>query len=95
LSHPDRSIVVVPNRKIVGEILHNYGAIRQLELSVAISRADDLDDALAVIEAAVKGNARTLKEPAPVIGVYNLADASIGIAVRPWVKISDYIAAGR
>jgi len=30
LSHPDRSIVVVPNRKIVGEILHNYGAIRQL-----------------------------------------------------------------
>jgi small conductance mechanosensitive channel len=94
LSHPDRSIVVVPNRKIVGEILHNYGAIRQLELSVAISRADDLDDALAVIEAAVKGNARTLKEPAPVIGVYNLADASIGIAVRPWVKISDYIAAG-
>ena len=30
LSHPDRSTVVVPNRKIVGEILHNYGSIRQI-----------------------------------------------------------------
>src|SRR5882672_5214221 len=32
LLHSDNSRVVVPNRKIVGEILHNYGAIRQLDL---------------------------------------------------------------
>ena len=38
LSHPDRSLVVVPNRKIVGEILHNYGEIRQLDLRVEIAR---------------------------------------------------------
>src|SRR5271168_3737864 len=31
LSHPDRSQVIIPNRKIVGEILHNYGKIRQIE----------------------------------------------------------------
>jgi len=30
LGHADLSRVVVPNRKIVGEILHNYGRIRQL-----------------------------------------------------------------
>ena len=30
LGHPDLSRVVIPNRKIVGEILHNYGKIRQL-----------------------------------------------------------------
>lgn len=24
LSHPDRSLVVIPNRKIAGEILHNF-----------------------------------------------------------------------
>ena len=28
LLHADRSHVIVPNRKIVGEILHNYGTIR-------------------------------------------------------------------
>ena len=45
LSHADTSLVIVPNRKIVGEILHNYGHIRQLDLTVGISRADDLADA--------------------------------------------------
>jgi len=35
LVHPDRSRVIIPNRKIVGEILHNYGTIRQLDLTWA------------------------------------------------------------
>ena len=33
LVHADRSRIVVPNRKIVGEIIHNYGVIRQADLS--------------------------------------------------------------
>jgi small conductance mechanosensitive channel len=94
LSHADRSQIVVPNRKIVGEILHNYGQIRQLDLSVGIARAEDLDRVLAGIDAVVKANPRVLKEPAPVIGVAALADASIGVAVKPWVKVDDYVAAG-
>ena len=89
LSHPDRSVVVVPNRKIVGEILHNYGAIRQLELSVAIVRSADLDRALAAIDEVVKANPRVLREPAAAIGVRSLGAYSIGIAVKPWVKVPD------
>ncbi len=94
LSHPDRSRVVVPNRKIVGEILHNYGEIRQLELRVEIARAADLGRALAAIDEVVQSNARILKDPAALVGVATLADKSIGIAVRPWVKVPDYVAAG-
>ena len=90
LSHADTSLVIVPNRKIVGEILHNYGHIRQLDLTVGISRADDLEQALAVAEEVVKANPRALAEPAPVIGVNKLADAAISIAIRPWVKVEDY-----
>ena len=89
LSHPDHSIVVVPNRKIVGEILHNYGQIRQLNLSVSIGRAEDLARALAVVNEVVKANARVLKDPEPVVGVKALGDASISIAVCPWVKVPD------
>ena len=94
LSHTDCSMVVVPNRKIVGEIVHNYGQIRQLDLSVGISKADDLERALAAVSEVVKANPRVLQEPAAVVGVSVLADASIGIAVKPWVKVTDYIAAG-
>ena len=93
LSHADGSMVVVPNRKIVGEILHNYGEIRQLNLSVRISRADDLDRALAAISAVARANPRVLAEPVAVIGVSALSDMSITIAVKPWVKVTDYVAA--
>src|SRR6266481_8764066 len=37
LTHPDRSRVVIPNRKIVGEILHNFGTVRQIDLSVSVA----------------------------------------------------------
>jgi small conductance mechanosensitive channel len=90
LSHADRSIVVVPNRKIVGEILHNYGQIRQLALTVSITRAADLERALASIQSAVKESACALAEPAPAIGVSTLAGNTIVIAVGPWVKVADY-----
>src|SRR6185295_18985338 len=36
LVHSDRSRVVIPNLKIVGEILHNFGTIRQLNLTVGV-----------------------------------------------------------
>lgn len=94
LSHPDRSSVVVPNRKIVGEILHNYGKIRQLDMSITIGSADDLPRAIAAISEAVKSSPRTLPEPEPVIGVASLKADSIVIAVKPWVKVTDYVEAG-
>jgi len=94
LSHADCSTVVVPNRKIVGEILHNYGQIRQLDLSVAIGKADDLGRALAAIEEVVKANPRVLKDPAAIFGVTALANACISIAVKPWVQVPDYGPAG-
>ena len=46
LSHPDRSRVVIPNRKIVGEILHNYGKIRQLDVTVGVAYDTELNQAL-------------------------------------------------
>ncbi|MBZ0126158.1 MAG: mechanosensitive ion channel [Rhodocyclaceae bacterium] len=94
LSHPDRSVVVVPNRKIVGEILHNYGQIRQLDLSVAIARSADLERALAAIHEVVKANPRVLAEPAYIVGVASLADKTISIAIKPWVKVPDFLPAG-
>jgi small conductance mechanosensitive channel len=90
LSHPDKSRVVVPNRKIVGEILHNYGAIRQLDLTVGVAYATDLNRALAAVREVLGGNARVLREPTPLVGVTQLADSSINIAVKPWVNVPDY-----
>lgn len=94
LSHPDRSIIVVPNRKIVGEILHNYGSIRQLDVVVGVAYSTDLNAALAAVNDVLKRNERVLKDPAPVVRVSMLADSSINIAVKPWVNVPDFGLAG-
>ena len=94
LLHPDQSCVVIPNRKIVGEILHNYGTVRQLDLSVGIDYESNLDEALAVVNAVLGANARVLKEPAPFVGISMLGDSSIDLAVKPWTSVEDFVLAG-
>jgi small conductance mechanosensitive channel len=93
LLHVDRSRVVVPNRKIVGEILHNYGRIRQLDVAVGVAYETDLRLALEKIHAVLSANARVLQEPPAVVQPIQLADSSINIAVRPWVLIEDQASA--
>ena len=93
LSHTDRSQVVIPNRKIVGEILHNYGTIRQLEIPVSVAYDADLPGALAAVDEVLRENPRALRDPAPVVTVNALAPYSIGILVKPWVNVPDYIPA--
>jgi small conductance mechanosensitive channel len=93
LSHPDRSLVVIPNRKIVGEVLHNYGDIRQLDLRVGVAYDTDLGSAISVVKDLLAGNGRVLPDPPPAIQVASLADSSIEIAVRPWVNVPDFGAA--
>ncbi len=93
LVHLDRSRVVIPNRKVVGEILHNFGTIRQLHLSVGIAYDSDLNEALAIVREILGENPRVLKEPTPVMGITVLADSAITIAVEPWVSVKDYVSA--
>ncbi len=93
LGHSDRSSVVIPNRKIVGEILHNYGRIRQLNILVGVAYGTDVNIALKVIDDILKSNTRVLPDPIPVVGVVRLADSSVTIRVAPWVNVPDYEAA--
>jgi small conductance mechanosensitive channel len=93
LGHVDRSRVVVPNRKIVGEILHNYGTVRQIEVTVGVAYDTDLATLIPLIREVLLGNPRVLKEPPPVVGAVQLGDSSVGIAVKPWVLVQDQAAA--
>lgn len=95
LGHLDQSKVVIPNRKIVGEILHNYGGIRQLDVVVGVSYGTDLALALDLVGEVLRSNPRVLQEPQPRIGVTRLAESGVNISVNPWVRVPDYDAATR
>ena len=90
LGHTDRSKIVIPNRKIVGEILHNYGRIRQLNVAVGVAYGTDVGIALNAIDEVLRANPRVLQEPVPVKGVARLGDSSVTLSVNPWVDVPDY-----
>jgi small conductance mechanosensitive channel len=90
LTHLDRSRIVVPNRKVVGEILQNYGYVRQSEVLIRIAYESDLPAALEAIRGVVVANPRVLGDPSPLVQVNMLADSAVEIAIRPWVQVTDY-----
>jgi small conductance mechanosensitive channel len=90
LSHPDKSRVVIPNRKIAGEILHNYGQVRQVNITVGVAYETDLNAALACIDTLLAANAKILSNPAPLVQVVTLADFSVNIGISPWVSLEHF-----
>lgn len=89
----DRSRVIVPNRKIVGEILHNFGATRQLTLTVRVPHTTDLNAALSAASQVIAQSAYVLKDPAPSAGITSVDDTGIKIAAWAWVRVVDVFSA--
>jgi small conductance mechanosensitive channel len=90
LGHVDHSRVVIPNRKITGEILHNFGQIRQLDVSVGVAYDADMGMALALIDEVLRNNSRVLPDPLPVVRTTALGDWAVTIGIKPWVKVPDH-----
>lgn len=90
LIHPDRSRVVIPNRKISGEILHNYGTIRQHDITIGVAYSTNLSHAIAIIQNVLAANSNLLKDPAPVVAVKDFGDSAITISIKPWSNLSDF-----
>ena len=89
---PDNKTIIVPNSGITGGNITNFSTkdTRRIDLVIGVSYQDDLKKVKAVLSDILTNDERVLKDPAPTIGVVELADSSIDFAVRPWVKASDY-----
>ena len=92
LRTPDNRLVIVPNGAVYGDTITNYSALdrRRVDLVYGVSYADDLDKVKQVIADVVAADDRILADPAPTIGLVELADSSVNFAVRPWVATADY-----
>jgi small conductance mechanosensitive channel len=93
LGHPDRSQIVIPNHKIAGEILHNFGQMRQLDVIVEVAYDTDISIAMTAIHELLSANPRVARNPEPVVQAVRLADSGVNISVRPWVPVLDFGAA--
>ncbi|MCG2704245.1 MAG: mechanosensitive ion channel [Candidatus Omnitrophica bacterium] len=92
LDAPDNRRIVVPNSKITADNITNFSGIekRRVDLVFSISYGDDMRKAKEVLEQVIVADARVLKDPKPVIAVSALAESSVDLVCRPWVKPQDY-----
>jgi len=89
---PDNRTVIIPNAKLTSDNIINYTAkpARRVDLVFGVSYSDNIDKVKEVITSVLSEETRILKDPAPTIGLLEMADSSINFAVRPWVAPKDY-----
>lgn len=88
----DNQTIYIPNNSIATAIIDNYSTadLRRVDWTVGISYGDDVDVARKAVLAMLDADSRILKDPAPVVWVAALADSSVNLTIRAWVKNCDY-----
>lgn len=92
MTTPDNVRVIMPNGKIFGDTIKNYAGedTRRVDMVVGISYNSSIPRAIEIVLDLLKADSRVLSDPEPVIAVAELADSSVNLVVRPWVKKEDY-----
>jgi small conductance mechanosensitive channel len=92
LATPDNVRILVPNGKIYGDIIKNYSAndTRRVDLVIGIGYSSSIQKAIEIVTQLIQKDPRVLSDPAPQIAVSELADSSVNLVIRPWVKKDDY-----
>jgi small conductance mechanosensitive channel len=88
----DNKTIIIPNDGLMNSNIVNYSTkpTRRLDLVVGIGYGDDLKKAKTILSELMQNDERILQDPAPTLGLLELADSSVNFAVRPWVNSSDY-----
>ncbi|MFT4813192.1 MAG: small conductance mechanosensitive channel [Paracoccaceae bacterium] len=86
LTNEDGEIITIPNKHIVGEIIHNSQADTVLELSVGIAYESDTKAAIEAIKKKLAGIDGLSQTRSVQIGIDSLGDSSINLEIRCSVK---------
>jgi small conductance mechanosensitive channel len=82
--------ITIPNKHIVGEILHNSHENKIVEGLVGIAYDSNAEDAVDIIRKTLDTFEDVSKNPAPQIGIEAFADSSINVGFRYWVPTQRY-----
>ncbi|MFV0591496.1 MAG: mechanosensitive ion channel family protein [Draconibacterium sp.] len=89
---PENKTVILPNAAVSSNDIVNYtteGLIR-VDLKFGISYSSNIKTAKDTLMKILVNHPKVLKDPAPFVGVSELANSSVNLAVRPYTKPEDY-----
>ena len=83
LTDEDGVEITIPNRHIIGEVIHNSHNNSLIELDVGISYQSDPDQAISLMQHALENIAADKKSPL-AIGINSFGNSNIVLAIRLW-----------
>ena len=92
LNTPDKKLVIIPNGPLSTGALTNFSAepLRRVDWTFGIAYGDNVEDFKRAMNDFIAADKRILQDPAPFMGLSELADSSVNFAVRVWVDGPDY-----
>ena len=92
LLSPESKTIIIPNGAISNGDITNFtteGKIR-VDMTFGISYESNIKKAKELLLNVMSNHPKVLKDPAPFVGVSELGDSSVNLAVRPHTKPQDY-----
>ncbi len=88
----DNKRAIIPNGALSNGDIINYTVENKLrvDLVVGVAYDSDLKAAKAILHEVLSNHDKVLSEPAPFVGVLELADSSVNLAVRPYARPEHY-----
>ncbi len=90
LTNEDGEIITIPNKHIIGEIIHNSQADTILELVVGVAYDSDIPELVKGLREALSSVEGLSKERELQIGILNFADSAIELEIRCWVRTEQF-----
>ena len=92
LTSPDNKGIYVPNGGLSSGNIINYSreATRRVDWTFTFEYGEDYNKVESVINRLIAADERILNTPAPFVNLIALADSSVNVVVRVWVKSEDY-----
>lgn len=83
--------ITIPNKHIVGEVLHKALGFKLVAGVVGIGYRDDPEQAVSVIRSTLERLPDVARTPAPLIGIQDFWESSINIGLRYWAPTRQYL----
>ena len=92
LTSGDNKVIYIPNGGLSSGTVINYSReeTRRVDWTFTVEYGEDFDKVVSVINRLIEADERILNTPAPFVNLIALADSSVNVVVRVWVKSENY-----
>ena len=89
---PDNKVIYAPNGVMSNALCTNYShkEERRVDFTFSFEYGEDFEKVRAVLLKVIAADSRILTTPEPFIELGAMADSSVNVTVRVWVKSADY-----